>query len=155
MALPKSLCDREQAKFKECDGQTSVRSFVCNTAADPIPVTPGGVPGGPGSGTNFFQDIDDTTVASTNKTLYSAAVPASTTRRLFRLEVSCRIFGKATIEAGGSVIGTIRTGAGNPNGYFEWPHGRDVTTGTTIAIKFETPAGPTSEVQAHLQAVDY
>lgn len=88
-------------------------------------------------------------------TLVSFSVPALTTRRLHRIQVTCRRPGRWYLEVGGSEVASGRIGTGNLNDTFQWDPIRDVATGTAVALKFDAPSyAAAADVEAYFMGSD-
>ena len=118
MALPKSLCDREQDKFLEdSNGDTAVR--VSNLGGDPLEVTvTSSTPG---------VKIHETGSSTGTSTVISTAVPASKTWMVTKVIASSRRSGLIEVKAGGSTIGSKRISPATMGVEFEWSPTRDIT----------------------------
>ncbi len=107
-----------------------------------------------GGGAPFFADAQTLTTPGVEQTLITTIVPVGKTRHLSKLVVSCSTRGAFIIEAGGSVIGSGRTGAAEKNSVFEWVPRREVAAGVTIDVKHTAASGPVSDIEAYLMAAD-
>lgn len=152
MTLPCSLPMREHDKFVEKNGSAHVKvTDEC--------LTDGQISDGGGDGTGdsegIFLDYSGSTVPGSNETLITTAVPAGKTRYLSKVVVVTSTRGCFTIEAGGSVIASGRTGAGERNAFFLWSPRRHIAEGVTIEVKHEAASEtPTSSIEAYLMATD-
>jgi len=107
------------------------------------------------AGTAVFNDVQATTTPGVEQTLFSFSVPALTTRNLTSLIVTCRLPTTFNLYAGGAIIATGRTGAGNPNAGFVWAPARGIATGVTVELKLLARAGlPATDAEAYLMSSD-
>jgi len=144
--------DREHAKFVEKNGKTQV--MVTDECLLDGQISDGGGDGtGPSEG--IFLDYSGSTNPGTEETLITTAVPAGKTRYLSKVVVVSSTRGCFTIEAGGSVIASGRTGAGDRNAFFLWSPRRHIAEGVTIEVKHTAASEtPTSDIEAYLMATD-
>lgn len=143
-----NIRDKEFQKFKETPaGKTAVR--VCVDSDTPVPVVLSA-----GGGAAFFADAQTLTTPGVEQTLITTTVPVGKIRHLSKVIVSCSTRGAFVIEAGGSVIGSGRTGAAEKNTFFEWVPRREVAAGVTIDIKHTAASGVASDIEAYLMAAD-
>ena len=144
--------DREHAKFVEKNGKTQV--MVTDECLLDGQISDGGGDGsGPSEGISL--DYSGSTNPGTEETLITTAVPAGKTRYLSKVVVVSSTRGCFTIEAGGSVIASGRTGAGDRNAFFLWSPRRHIAEGVTIEVKHTAASEtPTSDIEAYLMATD-
>lgn len=107
------------------------------------------------SSVQFFAEFDGVTIPGTTQSLISFTVPASTTRRVHKLIVSCRQNGAFELKAGASVIASGRTGPSEMNAEFSFSPIRDITTGTSVVLEFTGASGrPASDLEAYFMGSD-
>jgi hypothetical protein len=135
---------------KISNGKSAV--IVCGDAgAEPIPVsvsesTPG---------LKVFKDGNAVGNPGSDVTVITDTVPVGKTWQLSRLQVSAYRAGKVTVEAGGSIIGTLRTGASAFNPVFEWNPARVIAAGTLVEVKYTQRNGTgASDVEAYLMITE-
>ncbi len=142
--------DYTRATGEDADGHVFVN--INASPNDPVPVTLSTI----SSGTKKF--FDATQVASTpgvQQTLITTVVAVGKTLQLCRLNMSTRQPGCVVIEAGGSTIGLLNTGASGLNAKFQWTPSRPIAAGVTINVKFKQfGSTPISEVSAYLMATE-
>ena len=109
--------------------------------------------GGTATGTPFYESAEDV-ADGTTQTLISVTVPAATTRTVSQIVVSCRQPGTFKVFIDSTLIGSGRTGPGNPTDSFTFVPGRAASTGEVIKVEFTKTHGPNSDVEAHLLATD-
>ena len=106
-------------------------------------------------GDSTFVDSQSTTTPGISQTLFSFSVPATKTRHLHQLFVTCRIEGSYNLIAGSAIIASGRTGASTPNNRFNFTPSRSFPSGTTIKLDFQSRTGsPAVDVEAYLMATD-
>ena len=101
---------------------------------------------GGSAGTPFFSEVQTT--------LISEVVPASTTRKLSKVVVSCRKAGKFNIKINSTIVGSGRIGPGKLNAEFRFSPVRSAVATDTIVVEFEQFIGTTTAVEAYLMATD-
>lgn len=107
------------------------------------------------SGTPVFFEMSSLTTPGVEQTLVSFTVPAETTRMLHRVIIVCRMEGSFRVLSDGSVIGSGRTGAAQPNVFFDFTPPRPVSEGTVIDVLFEARTNsPPVYVEVFVQAAD-
>lgn len=152
MALPNNLCDREMDKFVAAPngGQTAVRIF--NSPSDPITVSLTSST----AGMNVFKDSSGTlSTPGIQQTLITYSVPVGKTHELKTLNLSTFQPGTIVIEAGGSIIGKMRSAASAINPTFKWEPGRSFSAGTLIEVKYTQRSGTAaSDVDAYLMLIE-
>lgn len=154
MAISNNRKDRERASFKEnaTDGGTDRRTcdITTHSKLDDVIAGLGGSTGTP------FHAVDQRTVATpgTPEDLISVTVPASTTRKISKVIVSCNKSGKFEVKINAIVIGSGRTGPGNTNVEFNWLPTRSAVATDVIKVTFNQLRGPATDVEAYLMATD-
>lgn len=107
------------------------------------------------AGVSVYYDATATGTPGIEQTLITFSVPAGKTHELKRLQVSSFRAGKFVVEAGGSIIGTIRSGAAEFNPVFEWDPGRSISAGTLVEVKYTQRADSgASDVEAFLMLIE-
>ena len=109
---------------------------------------------GGGSGTAFFDYQTATTTPGTEQTLISVTVPASTTRSITRVRVSCRQRLTYKLEVDGIEIGSGRVGAGQYTDDLVFVPNYDVAENLDIVLKVTQTQGKATDVEANLMALD-
>lgn len=146
MALPNSLCDREQDKFKEdASGATAVNVTACS----PLSVTLDGS----SAGTKTHLRGDDVT-DGTSQTLISTTVSAGKTLNLSKVSFSTTIDGKGTIEIAGTVVGSVRATASDLNPEFKFDPTIGATAGQLVEVKFISLKPRAADIEAYLMATE-
>lgn len=108
---------------------------------------------GSGAGNPFFASGSDVTDQSA-KTLVDVTVPVATTRNITKVVVTTKTSGKFEIKIDGVVVGSGRTGPGQPNVEFTFLPYRGASAGQQITIEHTSASGPPSDVEAYLMATD-
>lgn len=123
---------------------------VSNKDTEPIPVTiSDSEPGEP-----FFLDTYTPATPGTAQTLISHTVLAGTKLYLSLLALSCRTEGECLIKKDGSIIGTCRTGPGQPDASFNWIPRRECLAGSLVEVVFTPrPSSPIVSIGAHLMGL--
>lgn len=104
------------------------------------------------SGVRFFESTQTVTIPGTEQTLISETVGAGLNINLLDCQVSCVREGLLKIYVNSAVIGSARTGPGNPNALFLWTPFHTVLVGETIAVKFTASSWtPVTNVEVYLQ----
>lgn len=94
------------------------------------------------------------TTPGIEQTPISQTVPVGTRRHLHNVIVACRVEATYKIYSGEDVIGSGRTGPGNPNSKFPWSPFLPVEAGTTISVKVTARSGLVVDLEVYLQASD-
>lgn len=144
--------DNEQKKFAENQfGKVVVRVEDESAAAilNAILLQLGGVAGIP------FYSENQILTNGLLQPVITEVVPVGKTRSLTQVVVSCRQPGIFFVKINGTIVGTGRTGAGNPNANFIWMPSRAAVAGDTITVEFIQSYGPSgSDVEAYLMGTD-
>jgi hypothetical protein len=89
------------------------------------------------------------------QTIITSVVPALTTRVLTGLKISTPQSGTYRILADAVKIGGGRLNSLKTESEFKWEPGREIATGQTITVKFETYTGrPASDLECYLMGFD-
>ena len=108
-----------------------------------------------GSGGTAFHTRDSrVTTPNTEQTVISFNVPASTTRTLSKVVVSCRQRVKFRVEVNSVQVASGRTAPGESNAVFIWAPGYAALTTETVEVFVEQFGGPASDVETYLMATD-
>lgn len=106
-----------------------------------------GEPGDP-----LFVDDSDVTTPGVEQTLLSYTVPVGKTLNLLEVKVICRQETTVKIEGDSALIGSLRTGAAIPNGYFSYRIARSFISGKIIEVKATARSGsPVADIECYLQ----
>lgn len=153
--IPCTLEDREYQSFINCPaGSGKVAKRVCDEVshgllADIITALGGG------TGTPFFAQAESLTVKNVLTSIVSVTVPVSTARKLTRVSISCSQQISYKISIGATVVGSGRTGPGNPNDSFVFNPNRTASAGDTVKIEYLQQFGPAGmSIEAYLMALD-
>lgn len=106
-------------------------------------------------GTPNFFDAEVLSTPGIEQTLITQVVGAGITRRLSSVYVTFRSNGCWSLEVDGNKVASGRTGPARPFNLFKFDPERDVSTGSTIELKFTAgTATKASDVEAYLQVRD-
>ena len=106
-------------------------------------------------GNSVFDQAAGVTTPGTPQTLITHTVPASTTRRLFNIIVTCRQPGKIVILLNEQLIISGRTSPSENNVHLPHYPPRILSEGDIIKVTFTAMSGsPATDVEAYLQADD-
>lgn len=104
---------------------------------------------------SFASPFVGVTTPGVEQTLYSASVPSGTIRHLASINIACRMEGRFSVTAGGTMVGSGRTGAAVPNARFVWSPQRPIAAGDLVEVKFTARLGSAvSDLEAYLQMSD-
>lgn len=109
---------------------------------------------GGAAGTKFHASDQRATTPGVQQTTLSVVVPASTTRTLSKVIVSCRQSVQFVVTANSVLIGSGRTAPGEHNASFEWAPGFDVPASQTIEVLVTQDVGAASDVETYLMGND-
>jgi len=107
------------------------------------------------AGESYHLSSQGLTTVGVLQNLITDVVPVNIERQLSQIIIICRQDGAGFIYADNVLIGSVRTGAANPNASFTFSPRYLAQTGQTIKIDFRSQAGcPISDIECHFQAVD-
>lgn len=95
------------------------------------------------------------TTPNIEQTLISETVSAGKTYALKSVRVTCRRDLKYEVYVDSVLAGSGRTGAGNLNDDFIFSSAFNANAGEDIEVKVLASAGPASDVEVYLQAIDF
>lgn len=143
MALPNNIRDREHDKFKECGGNTAVRTWICQDTGETIDVSVDGAVEGSFTPSGLKTELKVTTM-NVGDTAVAIPATALTDRNAISLHnldgVNTIYLGGATVTAG-QAIGTTAGWELPAGGYFNTDITDDITlyaiadAGQTVKIK--------------------
>lgn len=99
-----------------------------------------------------FVDYQGLTTPGTQQVLINYTVPVGKTLNLLEVKVICRHEATAEIDGDGSIIGSLRTSAANPNGFFSYRIARSFTSGKIVEVRATARNGsPVADIECYLQ----
>lgn len=145
MTMPSSFRDRDQAKFVECNGETAVRTKICQEAGETIAVEFAQA----GTLINSYNEILSLGGLSTaNVVLYT--VPIGKTLTLTRVDFSGENKATFKIDINGAIQSKKRTYYTSFNGSFEFS-GLLLSAGDIIKLIVENNSNSVSDFNGNLQ----
>lgn len=105
-------------------------------------------------GTPVWHDVQTVTNPGTEQTLISETVPASMTRTLNKIRVTCRQRVSYTVLIDGSIVGSGRVGAGKYSDDFIWVPGRDAAENLDYEVKVLQSDGPATDIEVYLMVTE-
>ena len=106
-------------------------------------------------GVPFNEDYSNTIVGAGPHTLIDVTIAASTTRYLSYLKIACEYVTETLVTIDSTVIGTLKTGPGQPTDFIEWTIKRPILTGENLKVVLTKGNGyPDVDVGAHLMGTE-
>ena len=125
---------------------------IYNTSSNPVPVE---IVDGSFSDDGFFVDFSDEVTGAGPHTLMDFTVAANTTRYLSYLKIACEFPTETLVTKDSTVIGTLKTGPGQPTDFIEWTIKRPILTGENLKVVLTKGNGyPDVDVGAHLMGTE-
>ena len=132
---------------------TDVSSFTLKMTArnDQIDIAPGGTV----TGEAFYTDGVEVSTPTIEQTLTSFTVAAGKTHLLSKIKVSCFRAGTWIAYADSDIIGSGRTGGGQPDSTLSYIPVRKLSSSQTFELKFSALVGKASDVHFHVMGTEF